>query len=133
MISQATTATLVRLLTRRALWKTPRIQPPTASHVPGRERACEMSNFRNAKTLDHLPPIARACDTETPGDLGVYDARTMDAVLDQILGLLYGVVATDGTTLSGGAVAVLTVPLAACWRPAWRATRVDPICVLRAE
>lgn len=63
----------------------------------------------------------------------MYDARTMDAVLDQILGLLYGVVATDGTTLSGGAVAVLTVALAACWRPAWRATRVDPICVLRAE
>jgi putative ABC transport system permease protein len=48
-------------------------------------------------------------------------------------GLLNGVVATDGMTLAGGALVVLTVALAASWRPACRATRVDPMSLLRAD
>ena len=48
-------------------------------------------------------------------------------------GLLYGVVATDRITFAGGAAVVLAVALAASWPPAWRATRVDPMSVLRAE
>jgi predicted permease len=47
--------------------------------------------------------------------------------------LLYGVVPADGSTLIGAAAVVLVVALSACWRPAWRATRVDPMTVLRAE
>ena len=47
--------------------------------------------------------------------------------------LLYGVVPTDGPTLIGATGVVLVVVLLACWRPAWRATKVDPIIVLRAE
>lgn len=47
--------------------------------------------------------------------------------------LLYDVAPSDGATLIGGASVVLVVALSACWRPAWRATRVDPMTVLRAE
>jgi putative ABC transport system permease protein len=47
--------------------------------------------------------------------------------------LLYGVGPTDGATLVASASVVLFVALLACWRPAWRATRVDPMSLLRAE
>ena len=47
--------------------------------------------------------------------------------------LLYGVIPTDGATLIVCASLVLFVTLLACWRPAWRATVVDPMTVLRAE
>lgn len=47
--------------------------------------------------------------------------------------LLYGVVPTDPTTLVVSAGVVVVVALLACWRPAWRATRVDPMDVLRTE
>jgi len=47
--------------------------------------------------------------------------------------LLYGVVPTNGATLMGSAAVVLVVTLLACWHPAWRATKVDPMSVLRAE
>jgi putative ABC transport system permease protein len=47
--------------------------------------------------------------------------------------LLYGVVPTDAPTLVGGAGMVLVVALLACWRPAWSATRVDPMITLRSE
>jgi predicted permease len=47
--------------------------------------------------------------------------------------LLYGVVPTDAPTLVGGAGMVLVVALLACWRPAWSATRVDPMITLRSD
>ena len=47
--------------------------------------------------------------------------------------LLYGVVPGDGATLAAAAAVVLVVALLACWRPAWRATRLDPMTVLRTE
>jgi putative ABC transport system permease protein len=48
-------------------------------------------------------------------------------------GLLYGVAPTDAATLAFSAAAVLLVTLLACARPAWRATRVDPMAALRTE
>jgi putative ABC transport system permease protein len=47
--------------------------------------------------------------------------------------LLFGVGATDRETLIVSTGVVFAVAMLACWRPAWRATRVDPMTVLRAE
>ena len=47
--------------------------------------------------------------------------------------LVFGVVATDRATLVASAGVVFAVAMLACWRPAWRATKVDPMAVLRSE
>ncbi len=47
--------------------------------------------------------------------------------------LLYGVSATDPVTFAEVAALLTLIALAACWIPAMRASRVDPITVLREE
>jgi ABC-type lipoprotein release transport system permease subunit len=47
--------------------------------------------------------------------------------------LLFGVRATDPATLAATALLLLLVAAAACFLPARRATRVDPMVALRAE
>jgi predicted permease len=47
--------------------------------------------------------------------------------------LLFGVKATDTTTLTSVIVTITLVAIAACLLPAWRASKLDPNAVLRAE
>jgi putative ABC transport system permease protein len=50
-----------------------------------------------------------------------------------ISSMLFGVTANDPATLSAIAVLLALAACAACWIPAWRAMRVDPMVALRYE
>jgi len=47
--------------------------------------------------------------------------------------LLFGVKPTDAVTMTSVIVAITLVAAGACLLPAWRASRLDPNAVLRAE
>jgi len=62
--------------------------------------------------------------------MGVALALMLTRFLQKIL---FGVTATDVITYAGVAALLAIVALAACWIPAWRAMRVDPMVALRYQ
>ncbi|MEO6236971.1 MAG: FtsX-like permease family protein, partial [Vicinamibacterales bacterium] len=70
----------------------------------------------------------------TPALVGIAAGVTAAFGLSRFLtSLLYGVRAIDPETYALVILAVVTVAVAACWIPASRATRVDPLVALRPE
>jgi predicted permease len=58
---------------------------------------------------------------------------TASAATRAMKNILYGVAATDPATFASVAALLAIIALIACWAPARRASRVDPITVLREE
>lgn len=62
--------------------------------------------------------------------LGLAGALALTRV---IATLLFGISATDVATFSAVPLILITSALVACYIPAWRATKVDPVVALREE
>jgi ABC-type antimicrobial peptide transport system permease subunit len=66
--------------------------------------------------------------------IGVAGGLAAALALSRVLAsLLFGITPTDTTTIAGVVATMTLVTIAACWLPAWRASRLDPIVVLRDE
>jgi putative ABC transport system permease protein len=65
--------------------------------------------------------------------LGLAGALILTRVMQSFTAFLFGVKPNDPATLVGVTVLFAAVAALACWIPAWRASRVDPLVALRYE
>jgi predicted permease len=68
--------------------------------------------------------------------LGLADAYALSKYLENRINLsrmLYDVQPSDPLTYGAVTASLILTALVACWIPAWRATKVDPVVALRAE
>jgi predicted permease len=85
-----------------------------------------------AKGADVLGMVVRS--GLRPVLMGVAIGLALSALLGRALAtLLVGVTASDPRTLAAAAVLLTTIAAVACWIPARRAARVDPLVALRRE
>ena len=82
-------------------------------------------NVRGARAPRRAAPRARRASA--------WDCAPRSALTRLLRGLLFEVPPTDLATLAGVAVVLLAAALAACWIPARRASRLDPLKALRAN
>ncbi len=62
--------------------------------------------------------------------VGLLAAAASARVLERFL---FGITTSDGLTFAAAPLVLVAAGLAACWLPARRATRVDPMQALRVE
>jgi len=65
--------------------------------------------------------------------VGSSDLAAAMALGRWLASFLFGVASTDPATYAGIALVIACVSLLACWLPAWRASRIQPISALRQE
>jgi predicted permease len=100
--------------------------------VSNRTREIGIRKALGAQTSDVLGLVIRQGMTLVVFGLAIGLALAL-ALTRFIAGQLYGVSATDPATFAAIALSLATVAFVACWIPARRAVKVDPMIALRCE